>query len=277
VLLERIREERRRKAKESGKAFREPPTLDTSSLPELPEGWEWARMADTGEIQLGRQRSPANRSKNYPTPYIRAANITENGLDLSDVLEMEFTPDERERFALAGGDLMVSEASGSPEQVGKPAIWQQEMSLCCFQNTVIRLRPRMNHRFLLWLLKHHYVTSVFARTCGGVNINHLSAGKFAEVLVPVAPEAEQTVIVQLLENCFSLADKAAVCIDLGLKQSQRLRQSILKRAFQGRLVPQDPNDEPADRLLERIKAEKTKLLSNMPRRKANRKPAECES
>jgi len=97
------------------------------------------RIRDVGNVQLGRQRSPKNRSKDYPTRYIRAANITDFGFDLSDLLDMEFTPKERERYRLRKGDIVLSEASGSPDQVGKPACWNDELPLCCFQNTVIRL------------------------------------------------------------------------------------------------------------------------------------------
>ena len=90
------------------------------NAPTLPEGWVWTNFAQLCEIQLGRQKSPANRPNRYPTKYIRAANITDVGLDLSDLLEMDFEPADRERFRLRPGDLIVAEASGSPEKVGKP-------------------------------------------------------------------------------------------------------------------------------------------------------------
>jgi len=72
---------------------------------------------------------------------------------LGEVLDMEFSPEERKRFTLKVGDLIVSEASGSPDQVGKPAVWQDEIPGCCFQNTVLRLRPTWIALYLLWMLR----------------------------------------------------------------------------------------------------------------------------
>jgi type I restriction enzyme, S subunit len=167
---------------------------------------------------------------------------------------MEFTPEERKRFTLKTGDLIVSEASGSPDQVGKPAIWRNEVPGCCFQNTVIRLRPDLDSVYLLWVLLSLYHTKVFARTAGGVGINHLSAGKFSLIPVPIPPIQEQTQIVAEIERRFTIADQVEKTVEQSLKQSRQLRQSILKRAFSGRLVPQDPEDEPAEKLLERIRA-----------------------
>jgi type I restriction enzyme S subunit len=137
-LLARILTDRRKNRQGRGK-YKEPAAPNTAGLPPLPQGWTWAAIEQLGDVQLGRQRSPKNVSKNYPTKYIRAANITERGIDLSDVLEMEFSPAARERFTLRDGDVVLSEASGSPSQVGKPAVWRQELPLCCFQNTVLRL------------------------------------------------------------------------------------------------------------------------------------------
>lgn len=119
----------------------EPKQPNRNNLGVVPEIWTWACIEQLGEVQLGRQRSPKNVSNHFPTKYIRAANITEKGLDLSDVFEMEFKLSERDRYALRHGDIILSEASGSASQVGKPAIWRDELPLCCFQNTVIRLRP----------------------------------------------------------------------------------------------------------------------------------------
>jgi type I restriction enzyme, S subunit len=220
-----------------------------------------------GHVQLGRQRSPKNRSKDYPTPYIRAANLTEAGLSLTDVLDMEFKPSEVETYQLHEGDLIVSEASGSPDQVGKPAVWNDELPVCCFQNTVIRLRPHRtsSSEFLLTVFRHCYFNKIFAKIAAGVGINHLSAAKFARIAIPLAPEPEQSEVVAEVERRLSILAQSESLITANLRRSARLRQSILKRAFEGKLVPQDPDDEPASVLLERIKIEKqTTVTSRSP-------------
>ena len=101
-LLQRILETRRSQWKGKGK-YKEPAAPVTTDLPELPEGWVWSTTGQLGYIQLGRQRSPKNRSKDYPVKYIRAANITENGIDMNDVLEMEFIPDVTGAISASAG------------------------------------------------------------------------------------------------------------------------------------------------------------------------------
>jgi len=274
ALLARILLERRQKweadqlakfaaaKKEPPKNWRdkyvEPTPPDTTGLPELPEGWCWASVEQLGDVQLGRQRSPKNRSNEFPTKYIRAANLTENGLDLSDVMDMEFQPHELETYRLHPGDVLLSEASGSPDQVGKPVVWNGEIEDCCFQNTVIRLRPvGMPSDYALTVFRHYYRSKLFAKVSAGVGINHLSAGKFSALPFPLSPLIEQTQIVTEVDEHLSQIDAAEKQIEHGLLRAARLRQSILKRAFEGKLVPQDPKDESASALLERLRASRT--------------------
>ena len=226
---------------------------------ELPKGWKWVKISDAGKVQLGRQRSPKNVSNNYPTKYIRAANITKDGLDISDVLEMEFNPKEFVNYQLHYGDIVLSEASGSPTQIGKPAIWKNQIADCCFQNTVIRPRPNKIavSEFLYFLFRSFYENGNFAEIAGGVGINHLSAGKFSNMEIPLPPTLpEQHRIVSEIETRLSVCDKLEESITQSLVKAEALRQSILKKALEGKLVSQNPDDEPASALLERIRSER---------------------
>ncbi len=248
---------------------------EIAHLESLPSGWLWLTAESIGIVQLGRQRSPKNRSKDYPTKYIRAANITEQGLDLDDVLDMDFLPHDLNAYRLEKGDLVLSEASGSAAQVGKPAIWDDQIPNCCFQNTVIRHQPycRDYAVYLFWLYRFFYVSGKFAQVAGGVGINHLGAFKFAQIALPLCSLAEQQEIVRLLEERFAVIEQQEREIDSALNQAETLRQSILKKAFSGKLVPQDPDDEPASSLLDRIKAEKAARSQSNTRAKRRRTTA----
>lgn len=248
---------------------------EIAHLESLPSGWLWLTAESVGIVQLGRQRSPKNRSKDYPTKYIRAANITEQGLDLDDVLDMDFLPHELSAYRLEKGDLVLSEASGSAAQVGKPAIWDDQIPNCCFQNTVIRHQPycRDYALYLLWLYRFFYMSGKFAQVAGGVGINHLSAFKFAQIALPLCSLAEQREIVRLLEERFAAIEQQEREIDSALKQAETLRQAILKKAFTGQLVAQDPNDEPASVLLDRIRTERKKAEQNNLSKKTKKRKA----
>ena len=222
-----------KKTKAQLAAYRQAVLKDAFNNP----SWEKLKISKIGDVCLGRQRSPKNVSKDYPTKYIRAANITENGLALDDILEMEFTPPEREKYYLQTGDIVVSEASGSISQVGKPAVWNNEIDNCCFQNTVIRLRLVNDlPQYVCWYLKYLYLSGAIAMIAGGVGINHLGANKFSNIEVPIPPKETQEKIVEAIEARFSACESIEQTVDAALQQAEAMRQSILKEAFEGRVL-----------------------------------------
>ena len=260
ILLERILTERRARwesqEKRRGK-YKEPSASDSSALPELPEGWMWASLESISEVRLGRQRSPKRANGPYMRPYLRAANVTWDGLDLTDVKEMDFNPGELETYRLEPGDILLAEASGSADEVGKPAVWNGEIKDCCFQNTLIRVRP---YRQIVSYLFHHLLSDArsgaLGRAARGVGIHHLGAERSSSWAVALPPMAEQLRIVAEVERRLSVVQQTEATVEASLARAERLRQSILKQAFSGKLVPQDPDDDPASALLERIRAER---------------------
>ena len=206
---------------------------------------------------MGRQRSPKRATGPNMRPYMRAANVTWDGLDLSDVKKMDFTPSEYETYGLLTGDILLSEASGTADEVGKPAVWNGEVDGCCFQNTLIRVRAESDLvPYLFYHLLSDARTGALGRAARGVGIHHLGAQRAETWVVGIPPLPEQQRIVAEVERRLSVIPQAETAVDASLQRAERLRQSILKQAFAGQLAPQDPDDEPASALLERIRAQR---------------------
>ncbi len=224
----------------------------------LPSSWSWARLAEVAEVRLGRQRSPDRAQGERMRPYLRAANVTWKGLALADVNEMAFTEAESKVFELEVGDILLSEASGSPGEVGKPGQYRGEIPGCCFQNTLLRVRfpPPFDPDFFEHYLRHQASTGRFAAGSRGVGIHHLGAKALSDWPVPIPPPQQQRRIVNEVDRYLSVIDACDRAVDAGLTLSAALRRSVLKAAFEGRLAPQDPSDEPASVLLERIRADR---------------------
>jgi type I restriction enzyme S subunit len=171
-------------------------------------------------------------------PYLRAANITWDGFALVDVNSMNFDPSERERFALKVGDILLNEASGSASEVGKPAIWRGEIPDCCFQNTLLRVRTILSLQ--RWILLHFLADAKsgrFSRSSKGVGIHHLSANTLSAHIIRIPPPEQQERIVAEVDRRFSVLDQVEATVAASLTRCGKLRQAILKRAFEGQLVP----------------------------------------
>lgn len=136
------------------------------------------------------------------TRYLRAANVKDGRLELADVKEMNFTPQEREVFSLRPGDVLVTEGAGSLAAVGASSVWNGELDgVICFQNTLLRLRPRRgtDPRFLAWWSRYGYASGLFASVASGANIFHLSAERVRSLPAWLPSADEQTAIADFLE------------------------------------------------------------------------------
>lgn len=226
-------------------------------LAELPGSWAAPLVTEVGAVRLGRQRTPAQMSGRNATPYLRAGNITEHGLDLSDVLTMDFTTAERETYALREGDLVLAEGSGSPSHVGRAAIWRDELPLCCMQNTVIRFRPHAaTPEYALAVFRHYATSGLFARTARGIDLLHLGARRFGELSFPLPPRAEQIRIVAVLDSKLDELLRARVALESALNGTHQQDHAIFAAAATGQLLRtadqagrprlSQPDDRPGD-------------------------------
>ena len=274
ALLERIVVERRRRWEDAQQTkfavaektppenwkgrYQDPTPIDAASLPPPPEGWCWARMLQVADIQLGRQRSPEHHSGPYMRPYLRVANVYENRIDTDDVLQMNFTPEEYETFRLVPGDILLNEGQ-SLHLVGRPALYRNEVPGACFQNTLVRFRAVQGlvPEYALYVFLAYLHNKRFQKVARWtVNIAHLGADRFSQIEFPLPPSEEQVEIIREIEARLTVVDQVTAQVDANLKRAGRLRQGILKRAFEGKLAPQVATDEPAAVLLERIRQQR---------------------
>ena len=215
---------------------------ELDALPKLPEGWEWIRMDAAGEIQLGRQRSPKHHHGKFMRPYLRVANVFENRIDVTDLLEMNFTPKEFKIYKLEYGDILLNEGQ-SLELVGRPAMFRNEIKDACFQNTLIRFRPfeSILNEYALYLFLNYFHSQVFQKIASWTtSIAHLGVGRFSNLIFPICSNKEQKEIVSRIRRLFDEAEIMDKTIEISLKKAESLRQSILKSAFEGRLVSHKP-------------------------------------
>lgn len=232
---------------------------------QLPAGWRNAPIGQIGNVQLGRQRSPKDHAGPHMRRYLRAANITWSGVDLTDVKEMNFSPAEFETFKLAKGDVLLNEGSGSASEVGKPCVWGGEIADVCFQNTLLRVRPHQYDPYLLrYALLYIALSGQFIANTQGVNIIHIGKAGLASFVVPVPPMEQQRALLESLDAIFAHADRLESEAARARTLLDRLESALLTRAFRGELVAQDPNDEPASVMLERLRT--TAPATGKPRR-----------
>jgi type I restriction enzyme, S subunit len=191
------------------------------------------------EVSLGRQRSPEHAAGPFMVPYLRAANVTDGKLLLDDVFEMNFTPEEQAVFALRPGDVLVTEGSGSLRSVGASAVWNGDLpGLYCFQNTLLRLRPRgdTDPRFLAWWCRYAFASGEFASIATGANIFHLSAERVRSLPMVYVTSKQQRSIAEYLDRETARID---ALITARRQQADHLRerwQLVMQHGVAGRLA-----------------------------------------
>jgi len=164
------------------------------------------------DVTMGRQRSPKHAVGEHPTPYLRAANVKDGRLWLDDILVMNFTPKEQEKYRLVAGDVLVTEGCGSLSQIGASARWADEMAeVVCFQNTVLRLRARegtTDERFLYHWARWAFESGAFAAVANGTNIFHIGATRAAVMDFPLPSLDDQRRIADALDAAADAAKAA---------------------------------------------------------------------
>ena len=225
---------------------------------DIPDSWEWVQLGELFQHNTGKALNAANRTGQLKQ-YITTSNLYWNRFELDNLKEMHFSESEVEKCTVIKGDLLVCEGG----DIGRAAIWSYDYPMC-IQNHIHRLRAYVPlcTRFFYYLFDLYKHAGWIGGK--GIGIQGLSSNAIHSLLFPLPPLAEQyrivDVIVTLQPYTDAYADVESTLDILNTAFPERLKKSILQEAVQGKLVPQDPSDEPAEALLERIRAEKQRLV-----------------
>ncbi len=203
----------------------------------LPPGWVWARFDEVAETQLGKMLSVKSRQGKAPVPYLRNQNVQWHRIDLSDVASMDFTDNERVKYQLRPGDLLICEGG----EVGRAAMWTQPSVEMCFQKALhrVRARPGIEARWIEYFMRWSAQTGRFEEHAQGSTIAHLPQRDLRALMVPIPPTKEQRRIVAAIEEYLSRLDAASDAMTVARARIEATRRSVLVEAFTGRLTRQD--------------------------------------
>ncbi|WP_339074913.1 restriction endonuclease subunit S [Teredinibacter turnerae] len=288
-LLERILKERRQRweqqklaefktknqkpPKDWQKKYPEPVKPDTSNLPELPEGWVWANV---DQLAWNKRYGSSSKTNDDTSgiPVLRMGNIQDGEIDFRNLKYLPQDHNEFPALLLSDGDLLFNRTN-SAELVGKTAVFRDIGKPCSYASYLISVtfcdsyQPDLAAYFINSSLGKAWLSTVVNQTAGQANVN---GTKLGELAIPVPPFDEQLAIIREMNSNQEQVSTQLENVELGIKQSESQRRNILKDAFSGKLVPQDPNDEPASILLDKVKAERVAQVKLPKPKRAKKKP-----
>lgn len=229
----------------------------TDEVPfEIPDSWAWVKLPQIAQIELGKTLNK-NTDEGEDVQYLCSINVQWEGIKLDFVKRAKFTTNEQEKYRLRKNDLLICEGG----EAGRSSVWNHN-DIMYYQNALHRVRfiKGINAYFFKAVFDRYSTMGLISKYCVGVTIKHLTSSALNAIFFPIPPLFEQQRIMSRVEELF---DQIAA-----IEQNQagidtlydEFRKRTLTLAIQGKLVPQDPNDEPASVLLERIRAEKKAKL-----------------
>ncbi len=238
-----------------------PPLTDEelAELPELPAGWAWVKLGQlTWSVKDGPHFSP--KYAETGVPFISGGNIRPDGIDFNNVkyISEELHEELSKRCKPELNDVLYTK--GGTTGIARVNTYELDFNVWVHV-AVLKLVKSVEPFFLQHSLNSYFCYSQAQKYTHGVGNQDLGLTRMIDIILGVCSIDEQKEIIKIIDERLSITDQLEQTITTALQQSEVLRQSILKKAFSGQLVPQDPNDEPASVLLERIKAEKAALIN----------------
>ena len=177
-------------------------SIDEQFIFELPDNWEWCSLLNIAKIELGKTLDSAkNTGTNYP--YLRSVNVRWNEVDLSDLKEMRFEPEELERYTVRQHDLLICEGG----DVGRSCVWTDEKGIL-YQNALHRVRfyGECNPFYFMYYMMYYESRGIIKALCKGVTIKHLTGNVLSLIPFALPPLKDQSRIVERLNQIFTLLD-----------------------------------------------------------------------
>jgi type I restriction enzyme S subunit len=197
--------------------------------------WPVVPLGEVAGTALGKMLDRGKPRGHAQVPYLRNINVQWGRIDTDDLLTMELADDERERFGVREGDLLVCEGG----EIGRCAIWRGREDYIAYQKALHRIRPSecLDTRFLRYLLEHYVLSGTLAGLSTGTTIAHLPQQQLRRVPVPLPPVEEQRRIVDLLEDHLSRLDAADAYLKSANQRLTAMERSALDSLFGGKEVP----------------------------------------
>jgi type I restriction enzyme S subunit len=214
-------------------------------LGEVPARWEVAPLSARYEVTLGKMLDAKQVTGDHLAPYLRNIDVQWDRINVQDLPEMDFDPEERGRFKLRVGDLLVCEGG----EVGRAAIWGGDIDECYYQKAIHRLRAQTGDNdplFLLYVLKAAARLGVFVADSNPNTIDHLTAVKLRHHRFPFPSWAEQTEIARLLERSTANIDGLMAKIKQGIERLKEYRTALISAAVTGKIDLRDQVASDAD-------------------------------
>ena len=250
-LLEEIRMEQNTNSRIKSTHF---PEIETLNLPKLPDNWTWAYVGEvTRLIQYGYTASAI--SDPIGPKMLRITDIQENMVDWSTVPYCAIEDSLKQKYLLKYGDLVFARTGAT---VGKSFLIKGEIPETVFASYLIRVTfsNKITEEYVYNFFQSLFYWAQIRKNQVGIGQPNVNSQVLSRIIFPLPPQKEQSKIIEEIEMLFSIISQQEKSVNLSLIISNKLRQSILKTAFSGNLVFQEPSDEPAEKLLECIKEER---------------------
>ena len=256
-------------------ALRLPSEAEIANLPLLPNGWLWTKVQTLLTEPLANGHSVKDRASGFPV--LRLTAIKKEKLDLSEAKNGDWEREDALSYLVREGDFLLARGNGSKQLVGRGGLVPASEHDLAYPDTMIRLRvdpSAIDEAFFSYVWNSRLLRRQIegeARTTAG--IYKINQGHILNFIVPLCSLIEQAVVVERISAVLSAIDGIETEINKHLGKADMLRQSILKKAFSGQLVAQDPRDEPSSVLLGRIRTEREKAEKNNHSKKTKKRTA----